>query len=382
MTQYRLPRWQRIDSRFLAAVRGVERRFGSVAVALLVALAANLVSVFVAASLTSSFESRFTLIAANPFARGDIGLETGLRMRILGPCIAWVLGLRGTPSTLIPALAAIPLLMLLYDVLARHTSRRAAVLATLLMALTHLTIESRTILGYQDSLVFLFILLAMATRRVGLGASSLYLAAFGDQRALLAVPFLLVWHSLFDDGDQPLRRTATRAAAYGLAIGAWFASTALLMSVVGQSRQAVDSMAMHLKGGTVDSIKPGYLQLSYFMAFKAAWVFPVIAVWLWLGPRFWRALVVASTILAILLASLLVQDTARTAAFCFPAVILGILALWERDKRKCIDFLMCCVLINLLTPFYHGMSHGLGPIFYPLPIEIVLRVLHALKMHS
>jgi hypothetical protein len=170
----RLPRWQRVGVRYLAAVRRVEGRFGLAAAALLVALTAEAISFFFAATWTSQFMHRYTLLVENPFVAGNIPLEPEYRMRILGPVISWLLGLHGVASTLVPAVANIPLLALLYAILRRRTSRKAATLGTLLMATTHLTMTSRTLLGYQDTLGFLLILAAMAVRNAGLGAVCLF----------------------------------------------------------------------------------------------------------------------------------------------------------------------------------------------------------------
>jgi hypothetical protein len=120
----------------------------------------------------------------------------------------------------------------------------------------------------------------------------------------------------------------------------------------------------------LDQIKPGYLQLSYIMAFKAACVFPLILLWLWAGRRPLAAGILAFSTAAILLSSLLVLDLSRAACFCFPAVTLGILALWDYDRKFCKHALAICLLINLITPFYQAMTKGLWMINYPLVVEL------------
>ena len=66
--------------------------------------------------------------------------------------------------------------MLLYRMTRSVTAVPTAILVVLLMATTHLTMSSRTLLGYQDSLVFLMILGAMASRSIALGGLCFFLA--------------------------------------------------------------------------------------------------------------------------------------------------------------------------------------------------------------
>jgi hypothetical protein len=366
-----LPRWQRSGVHLLVSVRRTERRFGFAAAALLVALGAEALSIFFAASWTTQFMGRYTLIVPDPFTRADIGVGAEYRIRLLGPVVAWALGLRGVASTMIPALANIPLLMILYCLFRRrHLSVKAAVLAVFLMATTQVTMTSRTLLGYQDSLAFLGILLAMAVRRVELGAVFLFLAGFADQRAFCAVPYLLVWHSLSDPEGRKLGQVVYPGLVYLAAVAAWFAASAVIFRVIGQLRESVGSVASIVRGDYLNMIKPGYLQLCYFMSFKAAWLFPVILLWLWVGRRLWETLILMGSTLAILFASLLVLDLSRASSFCFPAVILGILALREYDQRFCTHALAVCLLLNLITPFYQGMTTGLFTIHYPLVVEV------------
>jgi hypothetical protein len=94
MAPTRIPRWQRIGSRYLVAVRWAERRLGAVGAALLVALTAESIGIFFAASYYTSYQGRYTPLVPNPFGRAEpYGIGAGMehRVRILGPCIAWVL---------------------------------------------------------------------------------------------------------------------------------------------------------------------------------------------------------------------------------------------------------------------------------------------------
>src|SRR5215469_9002813 len=110
----KLRNWQQIGPWYASAIESIEARHGSWAAAFLVGLTAEFLSFCVASSFyTGIYLYRFMPMVPNPFAAGlDIVPEH--RMRILGPTIAWLLGVRGVGAAVIPALANIPILMILY----------------------------------------------------------------------------------------------------------------------------------------------------------------------------------------------------------------------------------------------------------------------------
>src|SRR5262249_15231106 len=147
-----VPAWQRIDRWFLDSLERFEGRYGVLAAALITAVIAEAISILFAATIYDQHHSRFTGLSANPFAFGEVDIPyPEHRLRILGPVVAWAIGLRGKAGAYVPIAFNIPLLMLFYVVLRHRTTRSLAVVFTLLMATTHVTMESRTLIGYHDT---------------------------------------------------------------------------------------------------------------------------------------------------------------------------------------------------------------------------------------
>jgi hypothetical protein len=368
----KIGKWQLVGVKYASAIEAVDQRYGSWAAAFLVGLTAELLSFCVASSFyTGILLYRYMPLVPNPFAPGDLGLLPEHRMRILGPTIAWLLGVRGVAAATIPAMANVPILMLLYRMARSLTGVPTSILVSVLMATTHLTMSSRTLLGYSDSLVFLLILGAMASRSIGFGGLCLFLAGFGDQRAVFAIPLVLVWHAWRTDREgEAFRMFFLRGLGYGLAVVAWAAASLYVAHVIQfhQQSSAAYKEFIFLRNFTLQ--KPGYLHLSYSMTFKAAWIFPLVLIWLWAAKRPWLTLVTVGSLLLILAQSILVHDVSRGVAHCFPAVIMGMLVLAERCPERAFDIIGTCTLVNFITPFYQGTRSGLWVVSYPIVVEL------------
>ena len=351
----------------------IERRWGVFAAGLLAAVVAESLSFAFASSWYTDeiYVSRFTGLSQDPFRVGELPIPyPEHRLRLLGPVIAWALGLRGIAGTLVPVLASLPLLGLVYVFVRRRCSVQMGLVSTLLLATTHLTMTSRTLLGYQDSLVFLCCVAALMVRRPALRGAMLFLAMFGDVRAVLVVPFLLIWPGAQDDALPPLGEMARRAMACAVAVAAWIAGANLLLHLLGYEEMSSIRLTMYLRGDFLKDIVPAAIPLSGFMTFKAAWLFALAGV-AWMYQRHWLlGIYVTAVLLAIAGSSLLVHDFSRALAFCFPVILLGLAGSWRRDPHTCIIAAGTCLMVNLLSPFFQGLTSGLWVISYPLPLEL------------
>lgn len=356
---------------FFRFLERIEMRRGVVWAALIVALSAELISFFFAATWYDWWMRRFTYLSENPFALGSQNIDfPEHRLRILGPVIAWALGLRGVIGTLVPVAANVPILMTVYVVVRRRTSLPVAVVSTLLLATTHVTMTSRTLLGYHDSLVFLCLLGAMLCRSWWASSSTFFLALFGDVRAVLVVPFLIAWRLVDQPPERPFRWFVSRLLMYLLVFAVW----TVLAIWLAHQLQAMDDWwsgtRSHLLGEKLSGLQPFYVHLSASMTFKSAWVFPFILCWIWSRRRKWIMVMTLLSALLIGAASLLVTDLSRALTFLFPLVIMGIIELWRVDGPKCLTVVSTCLLVNLITPFFHGMTERLWVCHYPLPFEL------------
>ncbi len=356
----------------------IEKYRGVLVAGLLAALIAESLSFLFAASWYDKelYVSRFTGLSQDPFKVGEVPIPyPEHRLRLLGPVIAWALGLRGMSGVLVPILANIPLLALVYWFIRRRTSVQMGLAFTMLMATTHLTMTSRTILGYQDSLVYLCCLGVLLARHPVLRGGLLFLALYGDIRAVMICPFLLIWPDDASRGIPPLVVMARRTLICILAIGAWIVSAKTLLHLFQYDQLLMDRFLMTISGD-LERINVSRINLSAFLAFKAAWFFLLVAVWE-IGRQkwFWGGYLVI-VLIGIAGPSLLVHDISRALGYCFPLILLGIVAMWRRSPQACTIATGMCLIVNLIMPSYHGLAWRLWEISYPLPFVLLRHMLH------
>ena len=341
------------------------------------------VSFLFASSWYVNHADRFTSLSVAPFAVGDIPIPYAEhRLRLLGPVIAWSLGLGGSIyGTLIPVLANFPLLALAYVFVRQRSSVQMAMASVLLLSTTHLTMTSRTELGYHDSLVYLFCLGALLAKRPFLKGILLFFALFGDIRALLVAPFIVMWPEDVSDRFPPFVVMAKRAGVCVVAAVAWIMSARMLLEFFQYDQVLLERVTdagllgrVEMDGEVVDPIDPYILHLSVLVAFKAAWLFVFIP----LGTIVQRNRLVgaflALAFLAVAAPAFLVHAVSRAMGFAFPLILLGLVELWRRSPSTGLVVAGTCLAVNLISPFYHGMTWGLWVISYPLPLELIRRI--------
>jgi hypothetical protein len=325
---------------------------------------------------------RFTGLSIAPFAVGDVPIPYAEhRLRLLGPVIAWALGLGGSIyGTLIPVLANFPLLALAYVFVRRRSSVQMGLVAVLLLSTTHLTMTSRTELGYHDSLVYLFCLGAVLARRLPLKAALLFFALYGDVRAILVAPFLVAWPEGPSDGWPPISEMMKRAVVCAITFGVWFASAEALLHVLQYDQVLVGRVTgsywepVEMDGEVLDTFDPYILQLSVFVAFKAAWLFVFVPMWTVARRSRLAAAVLVAGFVGVAIPAFLVHDVSRAMGFAFPLILLGFVELHRVRASSALLVAGTCLAVNLISPFYHGMTWGLWVISYPLPLEIIRRL--------
>ena len=361
-----LARWQRFPSTYLAYIKELEERSGLLASAFVVAFTAELISVFLASTMTGYYSARFTGLSLDPFARGTVPIPyPEHRLRLLGPLLAWALGLKGAWGTLIPPAFNVPLLMVVYHVLRRRVSLNATVAATLLLATTQVTMTSRTLLGYHDSMVFFFLLLAMVSPSIAGCLVCFGLALLGDPRAALCIPVMAVWTAL--EGGQGWKAGAIRAGSLGLITIGFVIGSKFMLEYLDYGNQASGRLLTYFDGRYLKDIDLYFLPLSTWMTFKAGWLFAVAPIWLWLGTRPWLAAALLGNLLVIVGAGILVHDVSRALAFAFPFVVIGVILTHRVAPRYTAAIIGTCYAVNVFTPFYQGWSWMLWIQSAPLP---------------
>lgn len=365
-----LARWQRFPSIYLDFIKRLEDRKGVLASAFVVAVTAELISFFVASTMTGYYSARFTGLSADPFAHGDVPIPyPEHRLRLLGPLLAWGLGIKGGLGTFIPPAFNVPLLMVVYHVLRRRVPLNLTIVATLLMATTQVTMTSRTLLGYHDSMVFFFLLLAMVSPSLPGCLAAFSLALLGDPRAAVCIPIMAVWTAL--ESRQGWRAAGLRLLSLAILTVGFVVWSKLMLESLDYGGQASERVATYLDGRYLKNIDFYFLPLSIGMTFKSGWLFAVAPIWLWLGRRPWPALGLLVNLLAIVAAGILVHDVSRALAFAFPFVLLGTILTYRAAPRYAVPMMSTCYIINIFTPFYQGWSWMLWIQSAPLPWSAV-----------
>ena len=356
----------------------IEKYRGVFIAGLLAGLIAESLSFLFGASWYSydNYVARLTGLSPNPFKVGAVSIPyPEHRLRLLGPVIAWAIGLRGTCGVLVPIMANIPLLALVYMFIRRKTSVQMGLAATLLMATTHLTMSSRTLLGYHDSLVYLCCMGVLLARHPLLRGGLMFLAMYGDVRAVMICPFLLIWPDGAQPGIPPLGVMVKRTLTCALAIGVWLVSAKILLHLFQYDQLATNRMQLYFAGKFFDVIKANRIHLSAFVAFNSAWFFLLVAVWE-IGRRKWLwGGYLLMVLIGIAGPSVIVHDISRALVYCFPFILLGMVAIWRRSPQACTIATGMCLIFNLMMPTYHGFTFGLWEISYPLPLEIIRQAL-------
>ena len=368
-----LPSWQRPDRWLFALLERVETKHGALASAMAVAVISEGISVLFASTMVDDFRGRFTGLSSNPFARGPVDIPfPEHRLRILGPVVAWALGLRGEAGAYLPIAFNVPLLALLYLVVKRRTTPPLAVIFTLLMATTHLTMTTRTLIGYHDTMVFLCVAIAMISRSNLLSGVCFLFGLFGDPRIALMFPMILVWMLVWPELERPTASALMRIATLGAVLVIFVGLSSVMLDLLDYRAQSNQALSRYLDLEYFREMKPSVLHLTAFLTFKAGWLLAFAAVWFLLARRPMLALLLAANMVAIFGSGLVVYDFSRALTFCFPVLVLGVIELHRSAQSIALPVLGTCYLINLITPFYQGMTYGLWIQSYPLPVEVAL----------
>lgn len=299
-------------------------------------------------------------IAASPFS-AQTPHAPQIRLRILGPLIAWLIGLSGPASGLISWIASFPAFYLI-ACLARKlfgpnpAASQLTLLTTCFFATLHPFVIGNAWLGYQDSLAALFILLALRLRPWWTLTPVLFLAMLADERSIAAAGLVLCWHFLQDPSDQ--RRTLARlriVATIG-AFGLWLCYASAMLS--------------HLGMTPVDFVSPALvafrdlfpkLPLHIAMAFRMGWVLLllpfVMPITTATASRRWPAGIALFICVAPVVASACpVADVTRVVGTAFPAVLIAIALLHRWHEAKLPYLLLAAVIYNTFTPVVTGIG--------------------------
>jgi hypothetical protein len=211
-----------------------------------------------------------------------------------------------------------------------------------------------------DAWAFLFLLAALAARGPVLAFVFASLAAWTDERALIALALVTAFHLA------PSARPKTGVPRQALAVlGAAFAYAALRTLLA--ARYGLYTPTADTGLALLQAQRP-LLALSAFTGLEGGWILVLSAAWAWRQPAARPALVAcAAGILLLLIVSWSVIDMTRSAAYAFPAlfVALRLLApLLPQDGLRAAAFVSG--LVSLLFQDYYLQTGWQQPLLLRL----------------
>ena len=193
--------------------------------------------------------------------------------------------------------------------------------------------------GFYDA-VTLCLLLAAMRATAPLAAVALFLAAWTDERALLAAGLILVYAAL--------RREFARGIAIAAA-GSAYAATRLYFGNVYSLHTAWDGIGLGILLKDFNMAP-----LGIWTGLGGCWLIVAGGMWVLLARRrFFLVLAYGLALCAVIVAALVVEDVTRSMAYTLPAVFVGLIALAESEPPLVIERVAATgALVCVLVPTY------------------------------
>ncbi|MGC4056190.1 MAG: hypothetical protein QM757_45880 [Paludibaculum sp.] len=290
--------------------------------------------------------------------------ESKLTFRLTVPLVARALHLGMAGVLVLHALLGIALLGLVVHLVHEITgSRQAAMLMSLAVgcawpgqAAFH---ELRG--GYYDAAALCLLLLALCPRAPGSVALCTFLAAWTDERALLAAPCVFLFHMVHRaNGLRSSLGVILGLGGYGLA--------RMYMTTAGNYSPALSGIGAHLVAQQLN-----VLPMALWSGLGGCWA-PILGgcTVLFLRRRFAIGILFSLLVAGLSLSAFCVIDTTRSLAYLLPAVFVGLAVLSQTESPHWIyrGIASTAVLSFFLPPFYLEGGSGVWWL-YPLPVQLL-----------
>lgn len=197
---------------------------------------------------------------------------------------------------------------------------------------------------YGDGVALFFLILAIASGSFLVACGSSLAAAFCDERAVTAIPLLLVYIALRynNDQDKRLRRRLIIAVLTG--VGAWFVLRIWIENTFHLSMGNSDLATLAILQYQVTEALP-YVFLSIF---KASWLLPFFAFLSLFLLRRWRLFfAVAGSFVFAITPAFLVFDFDRSVFYTFVILLISLYFV-RGDTNTARKYLAGILVVNLL----------------------------------
>jgi len=294
--------------------------------------------------------------------------QSNLTFRLTVPLLAHVLHLHEVGVLIFSALAGFVLWYLVLKVAFTLTaSKRVALFLCLTTACTWPGTAAFHELrgGYYDALALCLLLAATAASSSPLATLFLFLAAWTDERALVASSFVFLLY-LFSNTGGIRRFTMAKPAAVVAAAAGYLGIRAYLT--------AAHPYALSVSGVGISVLwqQTNVIPLAIWSGLGGGWILVIFCLFtLFRQKRYLAAAGFGAVLIVMTGVSLAAVDVTRGMAYCLPAVFVALAVLGSSERTKQLERLAAiCAVISLLVPtFYLEGSSGLWWL-YPLPIQI------------
>jgi len=321
----------------------------------------------------------FNALCRNPFERNLH--EPILAYRIITPALAWLLGLRGFSGVILQYLAIPATLGLIFHAMASRAGRSTALLATVGVACSYTMIWTNTKPGFPDSITHLAVASLLVTRNPCLIVAATILGTLNDERFVLAIPFLLLWHAPPGSFGTMVKSTWANTLLYVCAlIIVLIVRTSLENGIIGPGIQQPEVYKGFHSIASFQQAFPrdGWHQygVNIFMSFRFLWLIVPVAL-ISISDQAHRVVFAFFLVLTVL-ASGFVADVSRSIGFAFPALLIGMTAISNAIARP-VRFLTVLVALCLLLPSFFVTGSSSSPALdiqleRPLPLSLMRAV--------
>jgi hypothetical protein len=282
--------------------------------------------------------------------------ESKLTFRLTVPIVARVLHLGKIGLLILYGLTGIALLYMVLVLSEKITgSRQVAFFVCLAIACVWPGETSFHELygGVYDGVALCLVLLALSTESAPLAGTSLFLAAWTDERALIASAFLLL--------------CGRRRAIAAVIAGAAYLITRLILTKALALAVATGSV-----GFSVLKSHAALIPVGIWTGLGGAWILVVFSVVvLFRRKQYGFAAGFCGLLGAAMVAAFLVLDVTRTIAYCLPAVFVSLSVLKRYESPEKIERLVKIGgVASVLAPTFFVLGNTVLYL-YPLPIEII-----------
>jgi hypothetical protein len=315
-------------------------------------------------------------MCSNPLAR-DLA-EPILAYRIVTPTIAWLIGLHNAYALVLPPFFMIMSLSVIYVICYRKIDRTTAILTTLGISFTQVTLWSNGHVGIPDAVTHLASALCLLSTNIWVISGVSLLGIMNDERFVLAMPFIMLWN--INVSNKRLSWLSIRKISVGLTLGllvSLILRHALTAGWIGDGiplpQVYTDIVTMFANSIKFFWSHKFWYTVNYFMSFRWLWIIPIVCFFISFNKYRWYFICLWLSMFAVIFASSLVWDVSRSIAFSYPAVLIAVRYLYECNLMLCRKLLIVSILLCLGTPAFF-LGPGGMQLYLPLPF-ILLKML-------